>query len=56
MKTEIIDNIKNDNDKVLNKLLILYPFNNDGVTFGYKFEKEELYNLYIQLRDIFKED
>ncbi len=56
MKTEIIDNVKNENNKILNKLLILYPFDNDSVTFGYKFDNKEMYELYIQLRDIFKDD
>jgi len=37
-------------------LLILYPFNNKEVTYGFNVKKKDLYSLYLDLKNIFEMD
>ena len=36
-------------------LLMFFPIENVGFTIGFTIQYKQLYNLYIQLRDIFKD-
>ena len=37
-------------------MLIIYPFNDKNATFGFNLQKSELYQLYLDLNNIFNDN